>query len=65
MNFLTNWKTSLGGVLTAAIGAASLFGVHLTGSGNVDPNTAIGMIVGGLTLIFAKDQNVTGGTKPQ
>jgi hypothetical protein len=63
-NFATNWKTSLGGGITAAIGLASLFGVKI-GAQPLDPTTALGMITGGIGLIFAKDGNVTGGSVPQ
>jgi hypothetical protein len=58
---LVNWKTTLGGVLTALIGISALLGVKV-GSAPIDPTTALGMITGGIGLIFAKDQNVTGGT---
>ncbi len=64
-SFLTNWKTTGGGLLTALLGAASLFGVKLAGSQPVDPQTAIGMIIGGVTLMMAKDGNVTGGSVRQ
>ena len=63
-NFATNWKTSLGGGMTAAIGIASLFGVSV-GSQPIDPTVALGMITGGLSLLFAKDGNVTGGNVKQ
>jgi hypothetical protein len=63
-NFATNWKTTLGGGLTAAIGFASLFGVSF-GAQPIDPTTAIGMIAGGIGLAFAKDGNVTGGAVQQ
>jgi len=63
-NFGTNWKTSLGGALTAALGAASLFGISIGGQA-IDPTMALGMITGGFGLIFAKDGNVTGGSVKQ
>ena len=63
-NFATNWKTTLGGGLTAALGVASLFGVSIGGQA-IDPTTALGMVTGGIGLIFAKDGNVTGGTVKQ
>lgn len=62
--FGTNWKTTIGGLLTAAMGAASLAGFKV-GNAPVDPLTAIGMITGGVGLAFAKDGNVTGGTVAQ
>jgi hypothetical protein len=63
-NFSTSWKTTLGGGVTAAIGIASLFGVKV-GAQTIDPTTALGMITGGVGLIFAKDGNVTGGSVQQ
>jgi hypothetical protein len=63
-NFATNWKTTLGGGFTAALGLASLFGVSIGGQ-PIDPTTALGMITGGIGLIFAKDANVTGGSVKQ
>jgi len=63
-NFSSNWKTTLGGGVTAAIGIASLFGVKI-GAQAIDPTTALGMITGGIGLIFAKDGNVTGGSVQQ
>lgn len=63
-NFGTNWKTTLGGGMTAAIGIASLFGIKLGGA-PIDPTTALGMITGGIGLVFAKDGNVTGGDVKQ
>jgi hypothetical protein len=50
--------------MTAAIGLASLFGVTLGGQ-PIDPATALGMITGGVDLLFAKDGNVTGGSVQQ
>lgn len=63
MNF-ANWKTTLGGALTALIGALSLIGVKI-GSAPIDPTAALGMITGGFAIMFAKDANVTGGTVKQ
>ena len=63
-NFTTNWKTTLGGGITAALGLASLFGITV-GTQAIDPTTALGMITGGIGLIFAKDGNVTGGSVRQ
>lgn len=64
MHFSTNWKTSIGGGLTAAMGIASLFGVKF-GAAPMDPTTAMGMIAAGLSLMFAKDANITGGSIDQ
>lgn len=60
---LTNWRTTLLGVgaLLSAAGPA----VTSVASGHVpDPNT-IGLVFAGILGIFAKDSNVTGGTKQQ
>jgi hypothetical protein len=59
-----NWKTSLGGGVTALLGVASLLGIKV-GQQPIDPTTAISMITGGVTLMFAKDYNVTGGDTRQ
>lgn len=64
MNILTNWKTSAGGILTIAIGVASLLGIKV-GANPIDPTSAIAMITAGWGLLMAKDQNVTGGTVKQ
>lgn len=64
-SFLTNWKTTFGGLTTMLLGVLSLFGVKVVGAGAIDPQTALGMIASGFALIFAKDGNVTGGTTPQ
>jgi hypothetical protein len=65
LQFLSkNWKTSLGGGITALVGLASLFGIGINGQ-PVDPTTALAMISGGTGLLFAKDGNVTGGTVQQ
>lgn len=63
-NLLTNWKTTLGGVLTMLIGIAALLGVKV-GSTPIDPSTALAMITAGFGLLFAKDGNITGGTTQQ
>lgn len=54
-NFMTNWKTSLGGVATMAMGIMSLFGVHVAGQAAMDPNSAMAAIMAGFGLLFAKD----------
>jgi hypothetical protein len=59
---MVNWMTTLagiGGALTAAGGILS--GLS---KGQLDP-TALSGLVTGIGLIFAKDFNVTGGTKKQ
>jgi opacity protein-like surface antigen len=62
-SFLLNWKTTAGGAATVLLGVLSLLGVKVAGAAPIDPQIAMGMITGGLALIFAKDSNVTGGTK--
>lgn len=61
-SILANWKTSLGGIILIALGAASSFlGVKVPGF-NLDFTAAL---TAGLALLFAKDGNVTGGTTPR
>ncbi len=63
---MTNWKTTTGGIgaiLLAAGGLLSMFS-----KGQVDGTlllTDLGIISAGVTGLFAKDHNVTGGTVPQ
>jgi hypothetical protein len=64
-SLLANWKTTTAGLLAVAIGLASLLGISVAGMAPVDPATAITMITAGAGLVFAKDGNVTGGTKTQ
>lgn len=54
---LNNWKTTITGILTilTAVWTMICNGAADTGS--------VSAIVAGLGLIFAKDSNVTGGTK--
>lgn len=60
---MLNWKTTLGGagaILAALASLATMFS-----KGQVDGNTLItdiGVISAGITGLFAKDSNVTGGT---
>lgn len=61
--WLTNWKTTIGGV--AAILTALGAGVHAIQTGDLSAAYAtIPAIVAGVALITAKDGNVTGGTVP-
>lgn len=58
-SFSVNWKTTgagIGAIATALIAAWQ----SKTLNGEV-----IAAVIAGLGLIFAKDGNVTGGTKPQ
>lgn len=63
-SFVTNWKTTVGGLLTMALGAAALLGIKV-GNNPIDPTSAFAMITTGFGLLFAKDGNVTGGTTSQ
>jgi hypothetical protein len=68
MNFsslLTNWKTSLGGVLLIAIAGVQILGVAIPGIPHVDFGTAVVGLVTGIIGLVAKDSNVTGGTTSQ
>lgn len=61
-SLLTNWKTSLTGLIIIALGAAGTFaGIKIPGF-SLDFLTALTV---GTGLLFAKDSNVTGGTTPQ
>lgn len=63
---MTNWKTTLGGagaILAALASLATMFS-----KGQVDGNillTDFGVVAAGVTGLFAKDHNVTGGTVQQ
>jgi hypothetical protein len=56
-----NWKTTLGAIITALAVVLEQFGI------DISPELQNALIVIGVTIIgiFAKDYNVTGGTKPQ
>jgi hypothetical protein len=61
-----NWKTTSAG--TAAIVAAGAQIIYMFASGMIDPNillTDIGILSAGISGIFAKDWNVTGGSVKQ
>ena len=64
MNFLSNWKTSGAGALMILMGIAALFGIKV-GTAPLTADQAIATIVAGFGLLFAKDNNVTGGNAPQ
>ncbi len=55
----TSWKTSLTGIGMIAFGIIGL------AVGKLTYDVATSAILAGLGLIFAKDSNVTGGTKEQ
>ena len=63
-SILINWKTSLGGVGLILLGILGLVGVAIPGV-PTDSSAAFGMIIAGITALFAKDNNVTGGTIKQ
>lgn len=55
--FKGSWKTTIGGVLAVATAV-----YHVIQGGALD-STTLTQILAGIGLIFAKDSNVTGGTK--
>lgn len=56
---MKNWKTTISGVASIVAGISMYVNDPLT------INEAIGLVVVGLGLIFAKDSNVTGGNISQ
>jgi hypothetical protein len=56
---MKNWKTTLSGLLAAAGQILSIFGVP------VEVGQAVSVVGLFLVGLFAKDSNVTGGTKAQ
>lgn len=62
--FGANWKTSLGGLGSILTGIAGILHSLATGT-PVNWQVDIAAIVAGFGLLFAKDHDVTGGTKPQ
>jgi hypothetical protein len=62
-SLFANWKTTAGGAATVALGVLSLLGVKIAGQAPIDPQVAMGMITGGLALIFAKDHNAADSAK--
>ena len=59
---LVNWRTTIGGIATALSAAGALLNSLSTGNLS-DILVAIPGILSGMTLMAAKDGNVTGGTK--
>ena len=60
---LVNWRTTIPGLVTAVINLVVLFGIDLNveqTTGLVTVFTTIGLLI---VSFFAKDSNVTGGTK--
>lgn len=61
-SILTNWKTSLAGLIIIVLGAlGSFLGIHVPGF-SMDFGVAL---TTGIAMILAKDSNVTGGTTQQ
>lgn len=60
---MINWKTTLPGLVTAVINIAVLFGLEIDTETKVKLVLSITTIGLFLTSLFAKDSNVTGGTK--
>ena len=56
---MKNWKTTLAGI------ASIIQGVSLFLNHPEQAEQAIGMVIIGFGLLFAKDNNVTGGTVKQ
>lgn len=50
MELPANWKTTASGALMILTGVAGLFGV-----GGATADASLGLIVGGIGLVFAKD----------
>ncbi len=61
VNTMVNWKTTLGAFVTLLAGILPLLGLQITGEVQAALITVGVFIIG----IFAKDSNVTGGTKQQ
>ena len=60
---MTNWKTSAAGVAAILGALASLISMFSKGSIEGDVMiTDLGVLAAGVTGLFAKDNNVTGGT---
>lgn len=65
-NFAINWKTTAAGAGSICTGLGLI--LHAIAGKTVDMtqvSAGIAAIMAGAGLIFAKDGNVTGGTKPQ
>ena len=63
---MKNWKTNSAGIVAIAGAIGSLLTAWSTGHLDATTiGTAITGIVSGIGLFFAKDHDVTGGTRPQ
>jgi len=61
---MKNWKTTTGGII-GILGALAIIGKALLGDGGVsgaELTAAFASLGTGISLLFAKDANVTGGT---
>ncbi len=63
-SFVSNWKTSVAGLIMILGGVAGLFGIKV-GTAPMTADQSIAAIVAGFGLLFAKEGNVTGGTTQQ
>lgn len=65
---MTNWKTTASGIASILAGAAALVKCFTSPMPGVDPvtcyGTAVGLIVVGIGLLNAKDNNVTNAPNP-
>lgn len=63
--FHQNIKTSFGGLGMVLTGLTDIVHGFSTDASTIKWEMDIGLIIGGLGLLFAKDHDVTGGTKIQ
>lgn len=61
---MTSWKTTLGGITLVLTASADIIGSAAKGIITPNLQADIVAIIGGFSLIFAKDYNVT-GTPPK
>ena len=63
---MKNWKTTSSGIALIVGGIVSIYFANKTNNVNEATITAcVTSVLGGIGLIFAKDNNVTGGSTPQ
>lgn len=65
---MKNWKTTIGGVINAIAAVLAIFGVMISPEQKeaiLGGAVALATIGNAIVGLFAKDNNVTGGTKPQ
>lgn len=64
--FGKSWKTATAGILMLVGGAVRIIMALKAGTFTEEAiMTSLTTILGGLGLLFAKDSDVTGGTRPQ